>query len=64
MKTVTAKWFFVDKCVDSKFILTGPNRTACKECDLPIQVKCSIANGLKLELKNIAVKIACVMTKW
>ena len=64
MKTVTAKWFFVDKCVDSKFILTGPNRTACKECDLPFHVKCAIANGLKLDKKIIDVMITCVMTKW
>ena len=50
-------------CFDSESILTGPNRTAYKECDLPIHVKCAIANGLKLDIKNIAVIIACVMTK-
>ena len=62
MKIVTGKFIFVDKYVDSESILTRPNRKACKckECDLPIHVKCAIANGLML--KQIAIMIACVMT--
>ena len=59
---VTGQCMFADKCADSKSILTGPKRTACKECDLPIHVKCAIANALKLDKKSIAVMIACVMT--
>ena len=50
-------------CFDSESILTGPNRTAYKECDLPIHVKCAIAKDLKLDKKIITVMIACVMTK-
>ena len=49
MKVVTGKCILVDKYVDSDSILTGPNRKACKYRDLPIQVKCAIANGLILE---------------
>ena len=29
--------------------MTGPKRTACKECDLPIHVKCAIGNDWKLD---------------
>ena len=49
MKIVTGQSIFVDKYDDSKSLLTGPKRTACKECDLPIHVKCAIANELKLD---------------
>ena len=49
MKIVTGQYIFVDKCDDSKSLLTGPKRTAYKECDLPIHVKCAIANELKLD---------------
>ena len=63
MKIVTGKCICVDKCVDSESILTGPNRTSCEECDLPIHVKCAIDNGLKLDKKIIADMIACMMTK-
>ena len=62
MKVVTGKCILVDKCVNSDFTLTGPNRKACKDCDLPIHVKCAIVNGLMLE-KNITLMIACAMTK-
>ena len=63
MKIVTGQCIFVDKYVDSKYILTGPKRTACKECGIPIDVKCAIANDLKLDNFFITVMIACVMTK-
>ena len=63
MKIVTGKCIVVHKCVDSESLLTGPNRTACKECDLPIHIKYAIANDLKLDKSCIAVMIACVMTK-
>ena len=49
MKIVTGKCIFVDKCVDSELILTGPNRKSCKDCDLPIHGKCAIANSLMLD---------------
>ena len=49
MKIVTGQCIFVDKCVDSKSILTGPKRTVCKECDLLIHVMCAIANDLNLD---------------
>ena len=62
MKFVTGKCILVDKCVDFDSILTRPNRKACKDCDLPIHVKCAIVNGLMLE-KNITLMIACAMTK-
>ena len=64
MNIVTGKCIFVDKCVDSESLLTGSNRIACKECDLPIHVKCAIANDLKLDKTIIAGMIVCVMTKW
>ena len=63
MKIVTGQCIFIDNCVDSESLLTGPKRTACKECDLPIHVKCAIANDLKLDKQFIAVMIVCVMTK-
>ena len=50
IKIVTGQCIFVDTCVDSESLLTGPNCTACKECDLPIPIKCAIANDLLLWL--------------
>ena len=49
MKIVTGQYIFVDKCVDSESLLTGPKRTAYKKCDLLIHVKCAIVNDLKLD---------------
>ena len=46
MKVVTGKDIRINKCVDSDSILTGPNCKVCKDCDLPIHVKCAIAMGL------------------
>ena len=63
MNIVTGKCIFVDKCVDSESLLTGSNRIACKECDLPIHIKYAIANDLKLDTSFIAVMITCMMTK-
>ena len=63
-KIVTGQCIFADKCVDSKYMLTGPKRTACKECELPIHEKCAIDNDFMLQKTYIAVMIACVMTKW
>ena len=51
MKIVTEKIIFVDKCVDSEFIVIGPNR-ACKDCDLSTHVKCTIAYSLMLDRKK------------
>ena len=51
------------ECVDFESILTGPNRKACKKCDVPIHVKCAIANGLMLDKKIIAVMITYVMMR-
>ena len=62
MKIVTEKFIFVDKCVDSEFIVIGPNR-ACKDCDLSTHVKCTIAYSLMLDRKNVALMITWVMTK-
>ena len=62
MKFVTGKCILVDKCVNFDSILTGSNRKACKDCDLPIHVKSAITMGLVLE-NNITLMIAYVMTK-
>ena len=47
IKVVTGKCIIVDKCHDFDSILTGPNRKACKVCELPIHVKGTISMGLK-----------------
>ena len=58
-KIVTGQCIFADKCVGSKSMLTGPKRTACKECDLPIHDKCAIVNGLML-VKNFYCCYDCM----
>ena len=58
-KIVTGQCIFADKCVDSKSMLTGPKRTACKECELPINEKCAITNDFMLQ-KNLYCCYDCM----
>ena len=47
MKLLTGKCILADKCYDKDFVLIGPNSKACKDCGLPIHIKCAITMGLK-----------------
>ena len=58
-KIVTGQCIFCDKCVDSKSMLTGPKRSSCFECELPIHKKCAIANGVMLQ-KNLYCCYDCM----